>query len=196
MNPTLLLFDLDGVLVDAADWHYEALNKALVELGEEPISYEDHMENFNGLPTKKKLQKLGHKGKFAKEISKAKQSYTYEIIKERCRPDADKVALLWELHKWYRVGVCTNATRKSALMMLGLSGLLPYIHFVLSNEDIKKPKPHPEIYLKAMTMAGFVAEDTCIFEDSPVGLKAAKKSKARVAEVTFDSVTLERLRIP
>ncbi len=53
----LILFDLDGVLVEAQDWHYEALNRAL-ELFGMPISRYDHLSTYNGLPTRKKLEML------------------------------------------------------------------------------------------------------------------------------------------
>ena len=52
-----ILFDMDGVLIDAKDWHYEALNKALGLFGME-ISRYDHLHSFDGLPTKEKLRML------------------------------------------------------------------------------------------------------------------------------------------
>ena len=52
-----VLFDMDGVLIDAKDWHYEALNKALKLFGIEINRY-DHLTTFDGLPTKVKLDLL------------------------------------------------------------------------------------------------------------------------------------------
>ena len=57
-----VLFDLDGVLVDACDWHYEALNRALKQVSNYEISREDHTTTYNGLPTKRKLQMLADVG--------------------------------------------------------------------------------------------------------------------------------------
>ena len=53
-----ILFDLDGVLVDACDWHYEALNSSLISFGFSPITREEHLHKYNGLPTKIKLEML------------------------------------------------------------------------------------------------------------------------------------------
>ena len=53
-----ILFDMDGVLIDAKEWHYEALNQALKLFGCE-ISRFDHVHTFDGLPTKDKLELLG-----------------------------------------------------------------------------------------------------------------------------------------
>ena len=49
-----IIFDLDGVLVDACDWHYHSLNDALVHYKGYQISYDDHIERFNGFPTNTK----------------------------------------------------------------------------------------------------------------------------------------------
>ena len=53
----LVIFDLDGVLVDACEWHRAALNKALLEICDYEISQEDHYSVFNGIPTKVKHKK-------------------------------------------------------------------------------------------------------------------------------------------
>lgn len=57
MNIKAIFFDMDGVLIDAKEWHYEALNRAL-ELFGMPISQVDHLTTFDGLPTRKKLEML------------------------------------------------------------------------------------------------------------------------------------------
>ena len=57
MKIQAIIFDMDGVLIDARDWHYEALNRALKIFGFE-ISRQDHLEHFDGLPTKAKLNLL------------------------------------------------------------------------------------------------------------------------------------------
>ena len=51
-----ILYDLDGVLVDATEWHYESLNESLYEVAGFRLSRQEHLSSFNGLPTKKKLE--------------------------------------------------------------------------------------------------------------------------------------------
>ena len=58
MKVNLVIFDLDGVLVDACEWHRLALNKALKKVCNYEISLADHYSTFNGIPTKVKLNKL------------------------------------------------------------------------------------------------------------------------------------------
>jgi HAD superfamily hydrolase (TIGR01509 family) len=78
--------------------------------------------------------------------------------------------------------------------MLSLSHLLPYFDLVLTNEDVAKSKPDPEIYTLAMKRLEVLPEETIIFEDSPHGVMAAKKSKAKVVTTTYGQVTIDLAR--
>ncbi len=89
MKIKAIIFDMDGVLIDARDWHYESLNRALSLFGSE-ISRYDHLITFDGLPTSKKLEMLSvEKGfplKLHKFINELKQQYTLEMIFTKCKP--------------------------------------------------------------------------------------------------------------
>ena len=81
----LIIFDLDGVLVDTKKIHYIALNEALKKSGlKKTISYEDHLRKFDGLPTNEKLKILNNDGvlnkKLNKSVHKYKQIYTKKIL--------------------------------------------------------------------------------------------------------------------
>ena len=84
-----IVFDMDGVLIEAKDWHYEALNRALRLFGYE-ISRYDHLITYDGLPTAKKLEMLSiEKGLpqgLHKFINEMKQRYTIEIVNAKCKP--------------------------------------------------------------------------------------------------------------
>lgn len=172
-----VIFDLDGVLIDADKWHFEALNEGLVAYGYEPISWMEHLTIYKGIPTKKKLEILEkRKGVYSLHfnlISKWKQAITEEIIETSCKPVPEKVEMMRLLQGKYRTAVCSNAIRSSVRMMLERSGLMPYVDFYLSNEDVKISKPNPEMYLKAFEKLHFAAEECMIVEDSDVGYKAA-----------------------
>src|SRR5215471_1446992 len=89
MKIEAVLFDLDGVLVDATEWHYEALNRALGLFGFSISRYE-HLSTYNGLPTRKKLEMLSVETKLPASlhglINRVKQAYTREEILTKCRP--------------------------------------------------------------------------------------------------------------
>src|SRR3989304_220670 len=124
---TAVVFDLDGVLVDATEWHYEALNRSLQLFGFSISRYE-HLSAYNGLPTRKKLEMLSvEKGlpvALHGLINNIKQVYTREEILTQCQPMFDKEYMLSRLKReGYRLGVCSNAIRDSVELMIRQSGL-------------------------------------------------------------------------
>src|SRR3990167_846972 len=193
-----ILYDLDGVLVDACDWHYEALNRALRELLGIQIDREEHKTTFNGLPTMKKLQKLVMLGRILESdidaISNLKQKYTTKTIDEFAGLDKTKVEL--HEHMTRSVGIpiacVTNSVRSTAELMLERTGQLKYMSFIVSNEDVTYPKPSAEGYIQSMVRLSSQPHQTLIVEDSDVGIAAATASCARVLHVdNASNVTLD-----
>ena len=179
-----VLFDLDGVLVDACDWHYESLNMALVECGRYPIGREDHLSRFNGLPTRIKLAMLGVEGSEAVSVERAKQRHTLRVIAERACPMPEKT----ELHRHLKseglsIACVTNSIRETAEEMLRRTGQLGMMDLLVTNEDVERNKPHPDPYLKAMEGLGVGAEGCVCVEDSPKGVESALASGAMLWRV-------------
>lgn len=182
-----VIFDMDGVLIDAKDWHYEALNRALGLFGME-ISRYDHLVTYDGLPTKKKLEMLsverGLPVSLHGFLNDLKQSYTMEMIATRCRPTFHHQYALAKLSSMgYLIAVCSNSVRATVDLMMKRSALLEYLEFFLSNEDVKNGKPAPDIYLKAFEKLSLNPEECLIVEDNPHGIAAAKASGGHVMEV-------------
>ena len=194
-----IIFDLDGVLVDATEWHYEALNRALRLFGYE-ISKYDHVAAYNGLPSRKKLEMLSiEKGLphgLHALINRVKQVHTQDEIATNCRPTFDKEYMIMRLRKeGLKLAVCSNAIQETVELMLEKSGIIDAFEFVLSNEDVSKPKPDPEIYRIALDRFGCQPGDALIVEDAPHGIEAATRSGAHLCAVTgFADVTYERVR--
>lgn len=194
-----ILFDMDGVLVDATEWHYEALNRALALFGF-TISRYDHLSTYNGLPTKKKLEMLSiEKGLPAALhglINRLKQVYTREEILSKCSPVFEKEYMISRLRRdGFRMAVCSNSIRDTTEQMIRRGGLLEYFEFLVSNEDIKKPKPDPEMYQHAMARMGVSPGEVVIVEDAPHGIEAARRAGAHVCEVgDFNEVTYWRVK--
>lgn len=193
-----VLFDMDGVLIDAKDWHYEALNKALGLFGME-ISRYDHLTTFDGLPTKVKLQMLSKKF-FLPEalhtfINELKQSYTAELIHQHCHPMFHHEYALSRLHQQgYKIAVCSNSIRKTIELMMDKAELTPYLDLIVSNEDVVKSKPDPEMYMTAINKFNLKPDECIVVEDNPNGIQAGKASGAYVLEVaTVYDVTYENI---
>ena len=192
-----ILYDLDGVLVDATEWHYESLNLALEQVKGFQIKRDEHIATFNGLPTMRKLEILFDQGRVKKDdfdlIWQKKQDKTIEVIKNSAFVDPNKIRLHNATKSYKRVCV-TNSIRETALLMLEETGQLEFMDFVISNEDVSSPKPSPEGYVQAINRLELKPEECMIVEDSPKGIEAAKKSGAHTCEVSgYNEVTLENI---
>jgi beta-phosphoglucomutase len=182
-----VIFDMDGVLIDAKEWHYDALNRALALFGIE-ISRHDHLVTYDGLPTKDKLNMLSIEGKIPMGlhsfINQMKQVYTMEIIHGSCKPKFFHQYALSKLREdGYKIAVCSNSIKNSIHTMLDKSALLPYIDFYISNEDVQNGKPDPEMYNLAINRFGLSPKQCLIIEDNPNGIKAAYASGSHVLEI-------------
>lgn len=194
----LIIFDLDGVLLDAKEAHYKALNQALRDFDYPQISREDHIGKYDGLSTRAKLQMLDIKLEDQGGIAASKQLYTRnELCK--LKPDLRLTNLISNLYTRYELGVASNAvlaTVETALERLELLGKYNYFDYLLSNEEVQITKPHPEIYLKMMVEACVKSSETLIVEDSKHGREAAMASGAYVCGVDSpeDLVTSDKLQ--
>ncbi len=183
-----ILFDMDGVLIDAKDWHYEALNAALGLFGI-TISRYDHLHTFDGLPTKVKLKMLSEQYYLPEEIhmfiNQVKQSYTSDIVYQRCHPMFHHEYALSRLHnQGYKIAVCSNSIRTTIELMMNKAGLIPYVDLIVSNEDVLRAKPDPEMYLNAIHRFDLMPDECIVVEDNPNGIQAGKASGAHVLEVS------------
>ncbi len=199
----LIIFDLDGVLVEAKEIHYNTLNEALKEVevitgNSYVITEAEHLSIYDGLKTTQKLELLtknkGLHPDFYDEIWYRKQHLTIEAISQ-LQTNHVLVSVFKELRdRGYQLACCSNSIRRSVLVMLSKIGLIEYMDLILSNEDVKNSKPHPEMYWKAMSMMGVLPEETLIVEDSPHGLLAASRSRASVLRVDNPhDLTLEKI---
>jgi HAD superfamily hydrolase (TIGR01509 family) len=195
VNIKLVMFDLDGVLVVACEWHRLALNDALKEVCNYEISLEDHHSMFNGIPTKVKLLNLLEKGlieeKSIKIVEDLKQIKTVEIINKLAFHRDEKIEIINFLkNEGIKVACYTNSIRLTAELMLKKTGIFDLFDLVISNQDVTKPKPDPEGYLKCLEFFNIDPQCSVIIEDSENGIQAAKKTKAKIWKVNNpDDVT-------
>jgi len=197
----LIIFDLDGVLVEARETHYHALNGALQKVAGENfmIGMDEHLSTYDGLPTTKKLKMLtenkGLPEDLYHEIWEAKQEETKLVIKTQLKRDEQKCTMLDDLKQMgYQIYCASNSISDSVRLMLFHTGMMEHIDWWISNEDVKNAKPHPEMYQRCMIRAGISPRNTLIVEDSHRGREAAIESGAHLCAVedaagtTFDKV--------
>lgn len=183
-----IIFDLDGVLIDSREIHYKTLNSAIEKIDPSLIiSKNEHLAKYDGLSTTKKLQILNKEKnldfKHFDFIWKEKQKATIDIF-DHLVPDERLINIFVNLKaSGYQIGVCSNSIRNSVKIVLLRLGLLEYVDVFLSNEDVARPKPYPEIFWQCMQRLNTTALETLIIEDSHVGRTAALSSGAYLLAV-------------
>ena len=195
----LIIFDLDGVLIDSREIHYESLNLSLERLDKKyTISREEHLSLYDGLPTSQKLKILTEKRGLPveryEEIWRNKQDETLKIFSS-LNIDSQLIAYFQKIKKLgYHICVASNSIRNTVKIVLLKLGLLEYIDYYISNEDVIKNKPFPEMYWKCMTVCNCIPRHTVIFEDSHIGRQGAIDSGASLVAVEDrDDLTEEKI---
>lgn len=182
----LVIFDLDGVLIDSKDYHYHALNQALGP--EYEISRQDHVSIYDGLPTTAKLELLTkHKGLPVDQydrIWREKQEASLKIFNDCVAKDYELMGYFQQLvDAGYKIAVASNSIRNTVKIILLRLGLLEFVDMYVSNEDVVRNKPFPAMYWKCMTALGAIPNDTVIVEDSHIGRQGALDSKCHLVPV-------------
>lgn len=200
MKPTnLIIFDLDGVLIDSRDVHYHSLNNALRKIDNKyVISREEHLSTYDGLGTNKKLQMLssskGLPQEFHQQIWEEKQKETVSILK-KLPINHVAISIMEELkEQGWKIAVASNAVRETVITSLHSIGVIQYVSYIMSNEDVKYQKPHPEMYWRCMISAGATPSSTVIIEDSHIGREGAISSGATLHAIK-DSSDLNKERV-
>ena len=194
-----IIFDLDGVLVDARELHYEALNRALATY-DCTITRDEHLSTYDGLPTRKKLkllsENMGLSPDVYDDVWKDKQLQTRKIIDREFTYDERIRGILSRLREeGYKMCVCSNSIRETTKMMLIRRGFMEYMEFFISNQDVNISKPNPEMFLRAMVNLGLSPKECVIVEDSHYGRQAAFESGGNLCAVeNAEQVTYDRIK--
>ena len=198
----LIIFDLDGVLVEAKNIHFNALNKAL---GNYVISWNEHLSTYDGLKTSQKLDMLtkdkGLPVEDHKRIWETKQQITLKMLGELQPSTKLQLVMSTLVQEGYKLAVASNSIRKTVITVLAKLGIVEYMDLIISNEDVLNSKPHPEMYWSAISKMKCLPEETLIVEDSPYGLLAAARSKSYILrvknpqEVTYKNISKKLTQI-
>ena len=196
----LILFDLDGVLVDTKEMHFSCLNEAIecYSDSDKTISLSEHHSKYDGLTTYDKLDLLTKEKYLDPNLHKSiwlkKQELSVNHLSKL--HTSDKLIQIFNSlkHQSFILGCCSNSIRNTIESVLKKIGIINYMDIIISNEDVRYPKPYPEIYWKAMQSFKVLPEETLIIEDSPTGLLAAYRSGANVLRVNSpEDLTLDNI---
>ena len=199
MQNKLVIFDLDGVLIESRELHYEALNAALRRVGDNfVITREEHLSLYDGLNTTKKLEMLSEKKgldrKYFNQIWQDKQTATFNLIRQfpknnRLRQMFAKLSM-----GGIKIAIASNSIRETVKLALLSIGVMEYVDYYVSNEDVKRTKPYPEMYWQCMTALDVLPKNTVIIEDSHIGRQGALDSGAHLVPVKDShDLTMEKI---
>ena len=184
------LFDFDGVLVDTTDIQVRSIAEAIKNIIGLSIKHPSDWEIiYSTITTKAKLVKLSHKGylplKQIEEVYTEKKRLANEMMLKLDPQHYFDKRQMFDFLKAEdkKIGVVTNANGDSTRMLLKHLDFMKYLDVLITNNDVVNSKPHPEPYIRAMLEVGCKLEEYIIFEDSIVGLQAARATGAAVCEV-------------
>jgi beta-phosphoglucomutase family hydrolase len=194
IGPAAFLFDMDGVIIDSTPIHNEAwqiyLRRHNIDRGFTAIQAnmlgkhnDDIVRTFfgEGLPPEVAIRHGLDKERLYRELMAPRLS-------EQLVPG---VAAFVAGHGNTPKAVATNAEPANLEFVLERSGLRPYFEVVVDGAQIRRPKPDPEVFLRAAALLGVSPVDCVVFEDSDTGIRAARAAGARVVGLTTTSAALE-----
>uniref|UniRef100_A0A6C0D058 Nucleotidyl transferase domain-containing protein n=1 Tax=viral metagenome TaxID=1070528 RepID=A0A6C0D058_9ZZZZ len=186
----VIVFDLDGVLVESKEIHYIALNNAISSIAGDQfiIKRNEHEMIYDGLSTNQKLnilsQQKGLLHELHKKIWNLKQDITLELCKTDISEDKNIILTLTTLKSLgFAISVASNCIRASVIVLLQSIGIFDLIDAFFSNEDVIEPKPAPDIYIKAANAFGVSPTSIIVIEDSTKGFEAATRARANLIKV-------------
>jgi len=176
------IFDLDGVIVDTAKYHYLAWKKLANQLGFEFT--EQQNELFKGVSRKRCLEILLDIGNVEATqedfdrwmIEKNVDYLTYieNMDASEILPDVPRIL---QFLKKYNIPIALGSASKNAKPILEKVGLLPYFDTIVDGNHVTKAKPDPEVFLLAANQLGVKAQNCVVFEDAVAGIEAANAAK-------------------
>jgi len=197
-----ILFDLDGTLISAKNWHKQAFNMTLANFGYTPLDEQDHLDNFNGLSTYRKLDILRERCRFNVDNDKfnaMKQVFTIELINKLCKPVAHVTDVVNYAKSAFggRIAVVTNCSRVTVNLMLKRAKLFDKFKIIITNNDVDgKIKPHPFPYIKAQNLLGLENKPkACLaIDDNQKGITSAREAGCHFWHLrNFEDLTVKNL---
>jgi beta-phosphoglucomutase-like phosphatase (HAD superfamily)/dTDP-glucose pyrophosphorylase len=184
----LVIFDLDGVLIDSRELHYDALNDALRKVGADyVITREEHLSKYDGLNTTRKLKMLteqkGLPVSTYDQVWSDKQEATFNLVRGFCKEYLLQTIFRKIKARGYKIAVASNSIRETVKLSLLSIGVMDEVDYFVSNEDVARAKPYPEMYWKCMTALNALPKNTIIIEDSHIGRQGALDSGAHLLAV-------------
>jgi len=176
MKVKAVLFDLDGVLVDSLNVWYVAMNETLGKFGKGRVGKGEYVKRYWGFSLSRNFEKLGL-GREAVEYCLSRYEHHLEGI--RAFPETEEV--LRELRRrGFRLALVTNTPSRLVQRLLSRLGLVDFFDAVLTGDDVRRAKPHPEAVRKACRRLGVHPSQALLVGDTRSDVLAGRGAGVRV----------------
>ena len=190
-----VVFDMDGVLLDSGAHHRDAWRRLLTDLGVEPAP--DFWRRTIGRPAEEAVAHLLDRpveAAEAAELARRKREHYAELAARGMLPVAGAPAFVTTLaDAGVPRAVATSASRPDVEALLTAIGVRRHFEVIVTADDVRWGKPNPEVYLRAAEGLGLPPRVCLVFEDSVVGVHAARRAGMRVIGLTTAHTTRELL---
>ncbi|HEY5690758.1 MAG TPA: beta-phosphoglucomutase [Cyclobacteriaceae bacterium] len=175
------IFDLDGVIVDTAKYHFLAWKKLAGEMGIE-LTEQDN-ERLKGVGRMESLEIILSMGGISKsaeekvELTEKKNTWFVEFIQAMKKEEIfEGVISLFSELKQNKIKIGLASSSKNAQAVISKLGIADWFEVAVDGTMIKKSKPDPEIFLMAAQQLQVIPEDCIVVEDAEAGVEAAKSA--------------------
>ncbi len=192
-----LIFDLDGTLADSMPWHYQAWQKACLRFGIDMDTA--FLQAHTGVPGWKIAEEIiehnGMTGKVSPEEIMQVKLDEYLAIQHNVARIEPVIALVEKYHGIIPMSVGTGGHRDAVEKTLEIVGVRKYFDIIVTANDVKMYKPHPETFLKCAELMNVPPADCEVFEDGELGIEAAKRAGMIATDVRtwYDSKWIRKL---
>lgn len=187
-----IIFDMDGVLADTPKYNWKSFNEIL---GRNNVSVsDDEIKKYLGLTLKDQLDEIKKDFDIKEEIDfedfkRETTEIQFRLFEENFSPDDVILGIVADAEEaGIKLAVATSSTKIRAHKILELIGLVDKMDVILTAEDVSKHKPDPEAFLKTAEKLNVDARKCVVFEDSPVGINAARNAGMKVVAVKTDYI--------
>ena len=206
------LFDLDGVIVDTAIYHFQAWRRLANELGFDFTEYQN--EQLKGISRMESLDLILGWGNVTltdeekQDWATRKNEWYLELVKEMTYEEIlPGVKYFLDILKENNIKIALGSASKNSKLILERIGMLPYFDAIIDGNNITKGKPNPEVFLLGAEATNCKPEECVVFEDALAGVQAGKAggmkvvgvgspeilTEANIVITTFEEMTIEKL---
>jgi HAD superfamily hydrolase (TIGR01509 family) len=207
-----VIFDGDGVLFDTEKLHVIAWKKVFnshnIELKEDDFTEGVGVEDKTFLKKLKENRKIKKDLKIEELVREKNKELLKIVNKENAKVFEEIKEILKFLKNKYKIAVASNSEKKFVLKVLKITGIYDFFDLIITRDDVKNPKPFPDIYIEVSKKLKIPVENMIAFEDSETGILSAKSSgifciaipatqtleKLKNADIIIDKINLDNVK--